>query len=128
MTQTLGPLQTEWIRRLRSGEYEQGDGCLERRAYGKVYFCCLGIACRVAIDSGVDVKLVNKGDYVEYEGGHAASLPREVMHDMKFRSGFGECVADQKDSLAILNDHHKTFSEIADIVCADPSLYFTEPA
>lgn len=46
----------EWIRRLRSGEYEQGQGALRKRSrFGEDApdaFCCIGVACEVAVDSG----------------------------------------------------------------------------
>lgn len=37
---------TLWINSLRSGNYEQGKGKLERNGQ----FCCLGVACEVVID------------------------------------------------------------------------------
>lgn len=46
-----------WIDALRSGEYEQGRGGLARRfdPNGSWQYCCLGVACEVAIKDGLDL-------------------------------------------------------------------------
>jgi hypothetical protein len=41
-----------WIQALRSGEYTQCEGVLERHALGKTSHCCLGVAQRVALANG----------------------------------------------------------------------------
>lgn len=42
-------LKADWLRALRSGEYEQGKGALEKQyPDGRVQNCCLGVLCRVA--------------------------------------------------------------------------------
>lgn len=52
-----------WVDALRSGDYTQGTGALEFRAFsndgeeiGKKH-CCLGVACRVAINNGLKVEV-----------------------------------------------------------------------
>jgi hypothetical protein len=43
-----------WVAALRSGEYEQGKNHLAvRQADGTFAFCCLGVACEVAIKNGL---------------------------------------------------------------------------
>lgn len=43
----------KWVEALRSGDYQQGTGHL--RAGDK--YCCLGVACELAIQDGVPVKV-----------------------------------------------------------------------
>lgn len=50
----------KWVDALRSGEYTQDTGQL-RSSHG---FCCLGVACEVAIKNGV--RLVYDDDYQGY--------------------------------------------------------------
>lgn len=42
-------VKDEWVRRLRSGDYEQGMG--ELRFEDK--YCCLGVLCVMAVEAGV---------------------------------------------------------------------------
>ena len=42
-------IKDEWVRRLRSGDYEQGQGYLR---FGDKY-CCLGVLCDMAVEAGV---------------------------------------------------------------------------
>jgi hypothetical protein len=42
-----------WLSGLRSGRYPQGDGALHRDSR----FCCLGVLCAVAVDSGLPVSV-----------------------------------------------------------------------
>jgi len=48
-------IKAAWVAALRSGEYEQGDGNLQKE--GK--FCCLGVLCEIAVkqfDLDIDVR------------------------------------------------------------------------
>lgn len=49
------------VEALRSGEHEQARGHLEAREDGKIKRCCLGVACRVAMANGLELK-VNEND------------------------------------------------------------------
>lgn len=42
----------KWVEALRSGEYEQGKGALRVYTDGEDAFCCLGVACDLAVRSG----------------------------------------------------------------------------
>ena len=42
-------IKDEWVRRLRSGDYEQGTDYLR---FGDKY-CCLGVLCDMAVEAGV---------------------------------------------------------------------------
>lgn len=48
-------IKAEWVRRLRSGVYEQATGRLHRARTGALpeAFCCLGVLCTIAVDAGV---------------------------------------------------------------------------
>lgn len=55
-----------WVQALRSGEFEQGTEWLNRD--GK--FCCLGVACEVAIGNGVELSTeTDRGAAVHYSNG-----------------------------------------------------------
>jgi hypothetical protein len=45
-----------WIDALRSGEYRQGHGHLAGKDGEVVKYCCLGVACEVAIKDGLDLE------------------------------------------------------------------------
>lgn len=90
----------EWADALESGEYVQGHGSLSRE--GK--FCCLGVACELAIKNGVFVeKKIRPSARVLYDG-NMSSAPSSV------REYFGLKTA---GNLSTANDHGKTFAEIA---------------
>lgn len=109
----MNPVAKElWLAALRSGEREQGKGYLN--VSGK--FCCLGVLCEVAIESGV---VVEKGkdqvgaDHYYYYDGRSSYPPLAVY----VWSGLdGHTAANGPDmSLSVMNDHEgKTFPEIAD--------------
>ena len=42
----------KWVKALRSGEYQQGEGelCREDDIVGDCEYCCLGVACDILID------------------------------------------------------------------------------
>jgi hypothetical protein len=88
-------VKAQWVKDLRSGEYEQGGGHL-RRDNGegeKDQFCCLGVLCEQAVRAGVipapelhgqeylylDDKYDTYGGNVTGEAfNQASSLPRKV--------------------------------------------------
>ncbi len=102
--QKLGPLQQEWIRCLRSGEFPQGEGFLVGNADGNVApgqpypHCCLGIVCRVAQANGLKLRWIPSdhgyGDSKVYEiddgeGRNDQELPPKVMKTLRFRDSVG---------------------------------------
>lgn len=70
-----------WTAALRSGEYPQAKGYLKTDEG----FCCLGVACEVAIKNGLDIETNddNLGYKTTSYGGSEyfenSTLPREVM-------------------------------------------------
>jgi hypothetical protein len=73
-----------FVAALRSGEYEQGRGALQRALpFGEQRFCCLGVACEVAIREGVPVTVTSMmGDghkgYIQYDN-TGSWLPASVQ-------------------------------------------------
>ena len=73
----------KWVDALRSGEFEQGLQYLTRRKHDASTWshCCLGVACEVAIASGVkvDVRVVEDFDMMKSYDGNLAFLPDAVQ-------------------------------------------------
>lgn len=75
----------KWIEALRSGEYRQGKGYLNRYKNGESLFCCLGVACEVAMKNGVvvDTKKEMGGGEIEavvWYDGTSTTLPLSVQN------------------------------------------------
>lgn len=98
----------EWIAALRSGEYKQGRGKL--RTDDKCY-CCLGVYADIVDPEN---KTDWKGDFY---------LSKSLVES--FYSDHGSHKdKDERPSLVHLNDDERqTFSEIADILEANPEDY-----
>lgn len=83
----------KWVAALRSGEYEQGTGFLNKN--GK--WCCLGVACDLAVKDGVDVAVAVGGPGDRQEGattynGHHGYMPGTVddwLGGIGQEAGFG---------------------------------------
>lgn len=124
-----------WVAALRSGEYEQGTGVL--RAGNK--YCCLGIACVLAVKAGVIPEGVVTGvrdgiyEYGEPEDVQTSGLPQAVREWLRIphvlAHYFNPELGGYTD-LAEKNDNGKTFLEIADIIESEPEGLFMpeEPA
>lgn len=97
----------KWVDALRSGEYKQTRKRL-RDSYG---FCCLGVACDVAIKSGVvmDVRRRNtETGHVLYFDNESGFPPKLVLEWLGLKT-----VA----QLMALNDHKGyNFNQIADFI------------
>lgn len=66
---------TLWVEALESGQYQQGRHALRREDM----FCCLGVACDVAITNGLKINAyeLESGPEWNYDG-NLDSLPRSV--------------------------------------------------
>lgn len=106
----------KWVAGLRSGEYTQTKSSLcriEPITKGKYVspagFCCLGVACEVAIKEGVDV-VKEIGESVVYYDHETDHLPRKVRgwlgldYDSPSVS-FIECGEAHATELVSLNDN-----------------------
>lgn len=129
----------QWTAALRSGDYPQGKFAL-KTAEGN--FCCLGVACELAVAAGVTKRIDRKcncstadctsgSGYENYDGNPVNStLPDSVREWLGLEAAGGSLketvyFGDREDenyatSLAGLNDDGGwTFAQIADLVDAD---------
>lgn len=113
---TMNPeVKTLWLKALRSGEYEQGQGFLNRR--GK--FCCLGVLCDLAVRSGVEVEVEVYPFASEHlYDGDGSTLPESVkvwagLNSYDPQLGENTCIA-LNDGDEYVERHE--FSEIADLI------------
>ena len=120
MNQQLGPNQTLWLEALRSGLYAQGTGYLNHTDK----FCCLGVACEIFTDP-LDLDTDLDGLVTIYEGRRSCA-PEAIIDRLGLRGELGESFSN-RSSLAQLNDDQISFHEIADLVTADPAVYFRSP-
>lgn len=97
-----------WLKALRSGKYKRDEGQLKT---DKGY-CCLGVACEVAIQQGV-IKRYN---------GTNGILPRKVKQWLGLSSVAGEF--GNHNALTILNDSGTSFKKIAAIIEKQPEGLF----
>ena len=103
------PIQ-KWIDALRSGKFEQTTGALNDDGR----FCCLGVACEVAIENGIKVKKETHDDGITAYDGDDGTLPPSVMEwlGLEDRDGSFDAAC---SSLTYINDTlNKNFLEIAD--------------
>lgn len=86
-----------WVAALRSGEYRQTIGTLED-AEG---FCCLGVACRVAMDHGLSLDRQTRDGTVYYNN-EDCYLPDEVVKWLGLGGRTGPLVeATHKDCILV---------------------------
>lgn len=133
-----GEVLDEVVKRLRSGEYAQGQSALRRMTKdgGPDKFCCLGVMCEVAVDEGVIARLDTSVPGTSYgykvagqDEVYTAYLPPAVIEwagmvsDHEKEASEGEYHYEERgsfdvglnDSLAAMNDNGKhDFPAIAD--------------
>lgn len=98
-------VKEKWLAALRSGEYKQGTGCLRRENE----YCCLGVLCDLhAKETNGKWERPNRYSYL----GATGLLPGEVCN---WANG-GPFMNPSEYSLVDLNDHGKSFKEIADFI------------
>lgn len=121
---------TEWLRRLRSGDYKQGKSRLKQQpdvsfGEGSPQFCCLGVLCVMAAEAGeVTVSPYRVGRWTEWSfNGDTATLPQGVMEwagivgmDALGNEVWEDGGPEDTVSLAGLNDGGTPFADIADII------------
>jgi hypothetical protein len=117
-------IKTEWIARLRSGDYKQGVSALHTIDVGGDLFCCLGVLCQMAEEQGVVTSSIPNGFIKHYmctsatDSGDQSpvTLPMAVQEWSGVNSASGSLRPEVEDSLSSLNDHGSTFDEIADMI------------
>lgn len=110
----------KWLKALRSGKYEQGKNQLA----GDNRFCCLGVACEVAIANGVQLKKRIRSDGSIVYNSTSQYLPQSVMKWLGMKTVKGKFTIhhidndgwDEHTTLAELNDNYNNFIEIADTI------------
>lgn len=112
-------IKKEWVKRLRSGEYEQGTGrlCMNDR------FCCLGVLCDMAEEEGLIEGLMvgerSSIDYISFHDGEKDSnyLPY-IVREWSELEATNPIVSDNGSYtfLAGLNDSGRSFNDIATII------------
>lgn len=130
----LGPLQTQWIQSLREHPERQTIKTLGKRLHDGTYrACCLGEAGLIAgvcFWSEFNTLSTVAGDV--NSSSHQQVLDNDAYKAMGLKSPWGHIRAvrgigdSSVPSLSWLNDHGKTWPQIADIIMQDPSQYFTE--
>jgi hypothetical protein len=113
----MTPNQTQFLVALRSGNYEQTWTGLHDTCGS----CCLGVAAQEFLTPQTVVKEV--GGRIAYDG-EQSFAPKYVIKALGLFSDIGSGNAPHLTSLLELNDSGKTFSEIADIIEANPEAYF----
>jgi hypothetical protein len=108
-------VKKKWVEALRSGKYPQAR---DRLAKPDGY-CCLGVLCEVAIESGLAVEVEDDHGYKRYDRA-AMTLPDSVAQWAFLKSDrptFGDVkvknMAGQKEFLSNINDDGIPFDEIA---------------
>lgn len=99
----------KWLEALRSGEYEQGRGALQKGGM----FCCLGVLCEVAVKEDIiPPPSIDVFDTATYDGSYRVTIPGAVS-DWAFELRRG----DEVSNLMQMNDSGKnSFSDIADYI------------
>jgi len=126
--------KNKWVVALRSGEYKQTIGYLGVVLLdGTKAYCCLGVACEVAIKDGLELRVdpnsrpeYAEGTPVRYGGspeirlsGSMFDLPNEVRSLAGLRLSDPAIVNEKgrREVLSSLNDVEKlSFNEIADAI------------
>lgn len=72
----------KWIAALRSGKFAQTKGKLTMVEYHEpstiIGCCCLGVACEVALENGIELEVTHDLDSRRYDG-MGANLPHKVI-------------------------------------------------
>lgn len=134
MSETLPPitkelreeLRAEWVKALRSGEFQQCQGQLSSGGG----FCCLGVAAELVHRRFPEVlpvaALSSEDGELEWRdyGPETYCLPPVAQAALGLLDDCGD-FGDGR-SLANLNDQGKTFSEIADVIESRPPGLFVD--
>lgn len=109
-------IKAKWLEALRSGEFEQSTGALCEVDGG---YCCLGVLSELAVREGVAEKWLREEDEGIYHFGKKKGDKSSEFLPVSVRKWAG-LVSDNpavpKGNLAVLNDQHVPFSEIADLI------------
>lgn len=104
-----------WVKALRSGLYEQGDGALRLDGI-KPRYCCLGVLADLGVRAGALSNRALVGTYLDYETITWAGVQSGC--DPHFRRPEPEDQGSDPEQtrLSWLNDRGISFGEIADLI------------
>lgn len=114
----------KWVAALESGEYQQTN-CRLRAGNS---FCCLGVACDVAVKAGVPIEVEPPEDSEglwHYDGVDGV-LPEAVQNWLGLASEMGSYRRRRTRSLSDDNDRGASFAEIAQTIRTHPELFVDE--
>lgn len=104
-------IKQRWVDALRSGEYEQGQGCLHDSKYNS--FCCLGVLTDLYIkEHGKEWHKLGRCTDLTFEG-NGDTLSPSVM-TWAGLSHHNPCIVD--GDLATQNDNGMSFDELAQLI------------
>jgi len=117
---------------LRSGKYRQGRGQLKQIPINNsqvITHCCLGVACEIAKENGVEIEeTIDKYGRAIFDGEkmYLSHIVREWLGFCDSRGRFKPIKTQsyEQAELAYLNDHGKTFDEIATLIESEPAGLF----
>ena len=119
----------KWVHALRSGKYKQGESYLARRDEdGQTCFCCLGVACALAIEEGLPVDMQRPtawGSVFLYDG-EGQFMPGSVRQwlGLSRANGLFDVPESDAPSLTDMNDRGDSFAEIAEFIESEPKGLF----
>ena len=113
----------KWVAALRSGEFTQGTGWLEKDGKN----CCLGVACRLYQKEIGDLEIStqecpNADNYIKFDG-LGGQLPAKVQQWLGLNTADGYY---DGSNLISENDFGNTFDGIANIIESEPAGLFKE--
>lgn len=112
----------KWVAALRSGKFKQGKGSLGDCGL----YCCLGVACELAIENGVNINVKDEGGRKSYDGAWA-TVPESVEKWLGLNEDTGGYEGeDGYETLTEQNDGGMSFQEIADIIESEPEGLFIQ--
>jgi hypothetical protein len=106
----------KWVRALRSGKYKKTIGQLAENGR----FCCLGVACELAMQDGLISGYAGTDGGLEYDVKEWLGLNDELGAFDKDKNVDGKPC----HSLADLNDSGWSFRKIADLIEKQPEGLF----
>jgi hypothetical protein len=123
----------KWVEALRSGDYSQTTGQLHVTVDSEDRYCCLGVACKLAVEGGVMVSTdqhTQDGVITHTYDQNASLLPTSVIKWLGLKECDGTYLKDDGDfssTLAEDNDEHDfTFEQIADVIERQPEGLFAD--
>lgn len=124
-------IKAQWVAALRSGEYKQGEGYLNRTHIVSVEgetepvvenrLCCLGVLCELAVKAGVTGVVSEDYDEGTTYGTHNDSSNTYPPYGVQIWAGLEVpnpvvYQGTHRNSLSFLNDDGETFETIANLI------------